>query len=195
MTSMPTLTDRAHEHRVSRAEFERYRDERDQRPDGARYELLDGEIVVTPSPAPIHQHVVRRLMHLLDAVVPDDSALLTAPMDVVLTGAADSLVQPDLLLSAWEDPETKTTFSTPPALIVEILSPSTWRRDLGPKRDLYAAAGVEHYWVVAPDTPSVTIYRLGDDGAYREETHLTGDQRWSTTVPVEVTLCPADLVR
>lgn len=51
MMSMPTLTDRAHEHRVSRAQFEAFREEREKRSDSARYELLDGELLMTPSPA------------------------------------------------------------------------------------------------------------------------------------------------
>lgn len=80
-------------------------------------------------------------------------------------------------------------------LVVEVLSPSTWRRDRGAKRDAYAAAGVEHYWVVAPEIPSLTAYRLGANGAYREEAHVTGDQRWTATSPAEITVCPVDLVR
>ena len=124
MMSMPTLTDRAHEHRVTREDFERFRD----------------------------QHAAR-------------------------------------------DQLTESNVSVPPELVIEVLSPATWRRDLGAKRDAYAAAGVRHYWVIAPDTPSVTVYRLAGSGGYTEEAHLTGDQTWDVTSPVEVSVCPADLVR
>lgn len=59
----------------------------------------------------------------------------------------------------------------------------------------YAAAGVGHYWVVAPAIPSLTVYRLGKDGAYRETTHVEGGQSATVHAPVELTVAPADLVR
>lgn len=191
MMSMPTLTDHAHEHRVSRAEFEAFREGRH---DHARYELLDGEILVTPSPSVLHQHVVRRLMALLESTPLSDMAILTAPLDLDLdVPGTGTLLQPDLFVAPFSPGEI--ALSGPPLLIVEVLSASTWRRDLGIKRDAYAAAGVEHYWVMAPNTPSITVYRLGPDGAYREEAHVVGQDRWTAITPVEITLCPADLVR
>lgn len=104
------------------------------------------------------------------------------------------LGRPDLLIAPRAS-FTDAELPVAPILAVEILSPSTWRRDLGSKRDAYAAAGVRHYWVIAPNTPSITVYQLGEDGAHREEAHLTDDQTWTVRAPVEVTLRPADLVR
>lgn len=194
MSSMPTLTDRADEHRVSRVQFEAFREERERRGDSSRYELLDGELLVTPAPSFRHQHVLRRLMALLESTPLHEMAIVTAPIDLAIPGTAgDTLLQPDLLVAPFDD--DALSFIHPPLLIVEVLSPSTWRRDLGAKRDAYAAAGVEHYWVMAPDTPSITVHRLASDGAYREETHLTSEEQWTATSPVRLTLCPADLVR
>ncbi|USQ78750.1 Uma2 family endonuclease [Ornithinimicrobium faecis] len=193
--SMPTLTDRAHEHRVSRAEFEALREEREKRADGARYELLDGEVVVTPSPGGNHQLVVTQLVILMSAVLPVDWEVVTAPLDVEMQGGeGDTVLQPDVLITERSH-LTDGGLHVAPLLAIEVLSPSTWRRDLGPKRDAYAAAGIRHYWVVAPKAPSVTVYRLGADGAFREEAHVTGDQQWTTDAPVNVALCPAELVR
>lgn len=78
MTGMPLLTDRAEAHRVSRAEFETIR----AWPpfDTDRYELLDGEVLVTPSPRPTHQEVVSALVGLLRPAVPADQAVLPAPL-------------------------------------------------------------------------------------------------------------------
>lgn len=193
MMSMPTLTDRAHEHRVSRAEFEAFRDGRR---DHARYELLDGEILVTPSPSTPHQRSVMRLALTLGPLLPEGTELLGAPYDVLLDDAAegDTTLQPDLLVARTAD-LTYANLPAAPVLVVEVLSPSTWRRDLGAKRDAYARAGVAHYWVLATDMPSLTAYRLDPSGGYREEAHVTGDQQWATTSPVEITLCPADLIR
>lgn len=75
-----------------------------------------------------------------------------------------------------------------------MLSPTTWHRDLGIKMAAYAHAGVPHYWVVAPATRSVTVYRLGPDAAYLEEQHAEGDQEVALTTPVEATFSPADLL-
>lgn len=190
MEGMTLLTDRAQAHRVSRAEFERYRDEREH--DGARYELLDGEILVTPAPIPLHQRAVLRLARLLP-LTHEDHELFTAPLDVVLPVAdADSVLQPDLLLVRRQD-ITEKVIEGVPLLVVEVLSPTTWRRDLGPKRDTYAAAGVEHYWVVAPTVPSLTVYRLGADDVYEETMHVEGSQVARITEPVTLELRPSDL--
>lgn len=192
MMSMPTLTDHAHEHRVCRAEFEAFRDGRH---DHARYELLDGEVLVTPSPSTPHQTVVMNLSGLLWPLVPEHLKLLGAPYDVPLDSAdGDIILQPDLLIARTAD-FTGKNLPVAPVLVIEVLSPATWRRDLGPKREAYAAAGLEHYWVVAPDTPSLTVYRLDPTGGYREEAHVIGDEQWITNSLVVVTLCPADLVR
>lgn len=192
MSSMPTLTDRAEEHRVSRAEFDVLREE--QR-GGGRYELLAGEVLVTPSPSFLHQYVTGQLLALLQPRLSRDLVVLPAPFDVPLDTAdgTQAVLQPDLLVARRDD-FADSELPVAPVLVVEILSPSTWRRDLGIKREAYAFAGVQTYWVVAPHTPSITVYTLGEDGAYREEAHLTDEQAWTVTAPVEVTLCPADLV-
>ncbi|MGO0575109.1 Uma2 family endonuclease [Ornithinimicrobium panacihumi] len=193
MTGMTLLTDRAWSHRVSREEFEAFRDSRSH--DGARYELLEGEVLVTPSPGPLHQHVIRRLMHLLEPALPAALAMLPAPVDLVLTTReGETVVQPDLLVAPWTGEISRAELG-PALLVVEVLSPSTWRRDLGVKRDAYAAAGVEHYWVVSPTLPSLTVYRLGPDGGYREVTHVEGATEASVAEPVPVRIVPAELIR
>lgn len=192
MRGMTSLTDRARSHRVSREEFEAFRDSRAH--DGARYELLEGEVLVTPSPGPLHQHVIRRLMHLLEPALPAELAMLPAPVDLVLTTReGETVVQPDLLVAPWTSEISRAELG-PALLVVEVLSPSTWRRDLGLKRDAYAAAGVEHYWVVSPTLPSLTVYRLGADGGYREVTHVEGSAVASLTAPVPVRIAPAELI-
>lgn len=195
MMGMTQLTDRAAPHRMTRAEFETWRDSVDGRSDRNRYELLDGEIVVTPSPTPLHQHVLRRLMHRLEFSLPEDLAMLPAPIDLRLsTRDGDTVLQPDLLIARWANPSTKSSLGEI-QLVVEILSPTTWQRDLGVKRITYAETGIGHYWAVAPSVPSMTVYHLGPGGDYIEAAHVEGDQVARVTEPVPLELRPTDLVR
>lgn len=192
---MPTLTDHAAEHRVSRAQFEAFRCEREQNGDRARFELLDGEILMPPSPTGIHQLVVSRLVVQLSRALRPGWEVVPAPLDVLLrVGVGDTTLHPDVVLTT-RTLLTDDGLTVPPELVVEVLSPATWRRDLGPKATAYQAVGVPHYWVVAPYTPSITVYRLGADGAYREQAHLRGEQTRALTEPVPILLCPADLTR
>lgn len=192
MAGMQQLTDRARGHRVGRAAFEAFRESRD---DGCRYELLKGEILVTPAPGTLHQRAVVRLIVHLSSPLPEDTELLIAPYDVVLTTTdGDTTLQPDLLLARTGD-LTPTHLTGAPALVVEVLSPTTWHRDLGTKMAAYAEAGVEHYWVLTPTTPSLTVYHLGSTGSYEEVRHVEGSEQAEITAPVQLTLCPVDLVR
>jgi Uma2 family endonuclease len=191
MTGMQLLTDRADAYRVGRAEFEAIRD----RPlDTDRYELLDGEVLVTPSPSPVHQEVVSELTAVLRPLVPPQWSVLSGPLDVVLPAHdGDTVLQPDLLI-AHRERLTAKGHDGPPVLVVEVLSPTTWHRDLGAKMAAYAEAGVPHYWVVAPTTRSITVYELGPDGAYAERHHAEGEQRVELTAPLEVAMSPAGLL-
>lgn len=192
MTGMTSLTDHLFAHAVGREEFEALRDGRD---DGNRYELLGGEVLVTPAPAPQHQVVSVALTVLLAPLAGPHQRLLTAPVDVLLpTVAQDTVLQPDLVLTGRADLTSKAVEGVP-LLVVEILSPTTWRRDLGIKRDVYAAAGVPHYWVVSPAIPSLTVYRLADDGGYAELHHVTGDGVARVDEPFRLDVRPSDLLR
>ena len=109
------------------------------------------------------------------------------------TPDGDTVLQPDLVI-ARRDRLTTTGHDGPPVLAVEVLSPTTWHRDLGVKMATYARAGVRHYWVVAGDVPSVTVYELDAQGSYGERSHGVGDQPVRVTAPVEVTLRASNLI-
>lgn len=198
MTGMTSLTDRASAHRMDRAEFERWREGIDDRTDRNRYELLKGEVLVTPAPSTRHQIAVGELYLALRSACPKGMRVLFAPYDVALPVPDDDiLVQPDLLVAPVAEFE-EHALERAPLLVVEVLSPTTWHRDLGSKRDAYAGAGVEHYWVLAPKVPALTVYRLGPGGTqegYREVTHVEGEQVARLTSPFDVELSPVHLVR
>jgi len=132
--------------------------------DGRRYELLEGELCVGPSPTSRHQRVSRNLEFILHAQVSARGLgeVLDAPMDVILDPG--TVVQPDLLFVAASRLAiiTERGVEGAPDLAVEIVSGRTGTFDRGPKRQLYARYGVAHYWIVDPDGRSLAEYVLQD---------------------------------
>ena len=128
-------------------------------PEDKRYELLDGDLVVTPAPGEAHQRVSRNLTILLGQSVKLTGAghIYAAPFDVILSDT--DVVQPDLLFVSNEREYviTEANVQGAPDLVVEILSPSTAERDLTFKRSLYAKHGVKEFWLVDTDAKTVTV--------------------------------------
>lgn len=156
--------------------------------DGHRYELIDGTLIVSPSPSLRHQRVHSRLMKLLLVACPPGLDVLSAPLDVVL--ADDTSVQPDLLVVADDLPGPKVV--EPPILAVEILSPSSRLVDLNLKRARYERAGVPSYWVVDPDELTLVAWELRE-GEYVEVAAVAGDEVWQAERPFAVAVMPGGL--
>jgi Uma2 family endonuclease len=134
--------------------------------DGNRYEILDGRLYVSPAPSPLHQRLSKRLfMRLHDHFEGRGlGELFYAPIDVVL-GPHD-IVEPDLVVVARAEQISSRAVEGAPLLAVEILSPSTRRRDRGLKMRRYAELGVAHYWIVDPGGQTLEAWRL-EGAAYR----------------------------
>ena len=129
-----------------------------------RYELLNGELLVTPAPAPIHQLAVTELLVELTAYVDRQSlgVVLTSPSDLELE--RDQITQPDLFVAPFGEPvavEHELTWKDvgAPLLAVEVISPSSVRTDRVGKRDHYMSPGVPEYWVVDVDARIVEQWR------------------------------------
>jgi len=168
------------------------REERDALPaDGSRHELIDGALVVTPGPNRWHQRAAFRLAQALAAAAPAHLELLMAPFDVAL--AEDTVVQPDILI-APVDAYTDRDLPGAPLLAVEVLSPSTRGIDQVLKLRRYEQAGTPSYWLVDPDTATLTAYELDADGHYQLVAEVTGDGTWTATHPFPVTIRPRDLI-
>ncbi|MGE5198005.1 MAG: Uma2 family endonuclease [Rhodospirillaceae bacterium] len=134
-------------------------------PDQLRHELIDGEHVVTPSPNTLHQEVSRALFRVLDAYVERHrlGEVLYAPFDVKLS--LFTVLVPDLVYFTAErfrHVVNDRHATAAPDLVVEILSPGTRRRDKGRKRVIYDREGVREYWIVDPESRSVTVLRRPD---------------------------------
>jgi Uma2 family endonuclease len=135
--------------------------------DGKRYQILEGDLYVTPAPSWTHQRVLRNLEHLLANHVRGHKlgATYFAPIDVIL--ARDTVVQPDLVFVAGERRAVMTERGVEgsPDLAVEILSPGTRRLDRTVKMRVYARFAVQECWIVDPEAQTFEIFRL-TGGAY-----------------------------
>lgn len=133
--------------------------------EGDRHELIDGELVVTPSPTPNHQIISVNIEYALLLHIRERGLgmMLHAPADIRLT--PDNVLIPDIIFIAQNRLHIigPKTIDAAPDLVVEILSPGTRRRDLDTKRSLYARFGVQEYWIVDPDARSVTVLALMGD--------------------------------
>ena len=133
--------------------------------DRNRYEILDGELSVTPAPTTKHQIALGNLHRILSPHVFANhiGRLLLAPTDVIL--AATTVVQPDLVFVGNDRSQVVTARGVEgaPTLVVEILSPTTHRTDRLTKAQLYAKHQVPHFWLIDPDQQTLEAYELATD--------------------------------
>ena len=134
--------------------------------DGNRYEVIDGELHVTPAPSWGHQTAASTLLaYLWNYVRPRRlGQVVTAPVGVVLE--EETGVQPDLVYVSRERSGiiVERGVEGAPDLIVEVLSPGTQARDRGIKMRAYARAGVPHYWMLDPPNKTLEAYELSEQG-------------------------------
>lgn len=143
--------------------------------DGRRYEVLAGDLFVSPSPIPVHQTVILNLTTMLHHHVRKHRLgwVFFAPLDVLLSD--HDIVQPDLIFvsrarrSIIKDKNIKGI----PNLLIEILSPSLGRRDTRDKRRIYAQCRVPFYWILDPARKTLLELRLETD-RYAAEANLRG---------------------
>ena len=132
--------------------------------DGNRYEVVYGELLVTPAPRLWHQALVKRLSFELEDYLRRSPVgeLLNAPADI--SWGPDVLVQPDVFVADLSEVRTLTWSRIRTLLLVaEVLSPSTSKGDRFLKRLRYRQAGVPLYWVVDGDERCVEVWTPGDD--------------------------------
>jgi Uma2 family endonuclease len=143
----------ASERRYTLEEFERLRDAS---PPGPRYEFLDGEILVSPSPNLVHQRIVLRLAILLEPFVRANGLgeLVISPFDVRFGDRR--VFQPDLLVASPEDVRAgRKDAARELVLAVEIVSPGSARHDRVRKRPVYQEERVDELWLVDPESELV----------------------------------------
>ena len=132
---------------------------------GYRFEILEGTLIKEPSPNVMHQRISRRLQRILEDYlwkIDSEGEVFDAPLDVTFNDI--TVVQPDIFyVSGKQKTITKETrIDGPPTLVVEILSPSTSRKDRLQKRRIYQNVGVQHYWLVSPEDKTLECFALRD---------------------------------
>ena len=153
--------------------------------DDERWELIDGVAYdMTPAPGRIHQRMLVELtLQFGDFLRDKPCELYVAPFDVMLPVGdevdddVETVVQPDLLIVCDKSKSTERGIRGAPDLVVEILSPSTAKKDLREKLRAYERAGVREYWVIQPTDHTLMVFRLDERGQYgRPEIFGVGDQ-------------------
>jgi Uma2 family endonuclease len=127
--------------------------------DGNRYEVVHGELLVTPAPRLWHQKIVTRMCAALDDYLRDElvGEALTAPADI--SWGRHVLVQPDVFVVPRAEARTLDWAAIRTLLLAaEILSPSSQRADRFTKRRLYQERAVPSYWVVDGDQRQVEVW-------------------------------------
>lgn len=154
--------------------------------DGNKYELVRGELFVTPPPSTEHETLLAALTRVLDRYVEANSLGFTYRARAIVRIKGDE-VEPDLMVrqppisagNNWENAPL-------PILLVEVLSPSTRRRDLNEKRSFYSDVGIPEYWVIDADKRAVHVF------CQNAAPHVVSDVlRWhpnTATEPLEINL-------
>jgi len=126
-----------------------------------RYELLEGELIMVPSPNFEHQRISGNLEFVLRGFIQEKNlgTIIYAPFDVHL---GEDVVQPDILFisKGRSGIITEAEIQGAPDLVIEILSLATAERDRTYKRTLYARHGVKEYWLVDPERKRVEVFTL-----------------------------------
>ncbi len=130
--------------------------------DDKRYEVLEGELVELATPSTTHQRLVGKLLKLIDKFVEERGLgeAFVSPIDVILSDS--NVVQPDVVFLSKENSKIvkeRGIFGSPD-LVVEVISPSTLKRDTEDKKRIYAKHGVKELWLVFPGERAVEVFTL-----------------------------------
>lgn len=139
-----------------------YEDLKSWEPDNYRHEIIEGEHFMSPSPSVYHQKIVGQLFTALLKFVEKKQLgeVFVSPIDVVFHET--DVCVPDLIfISKENDAIIKAeNIQGAPDLVIEILSPSTKKRDRELKYKRYAYYGVKEYWIIDPEKQIVEVYDL-----------------------------------
>ncbi|MGB9715874.1 MAG: Uma2 family endonuclease [Thermodesulfovibrionales bacterium] len=137
-------------------------------PEGAPYQLIGGQLVMTPSPVPYHQILIGKIFLKLNEFVEENNLgiIIFAPIDVYLSET--DTYQPDIIFISKDRLNIigEKKIEGPPDLIIEILSPATAYYDLRIKKDTYEQNGVKEYWIVDPIQKTMEIF-INEKGRFK----------------------------
>ncbi len=137
-------------------------------PDEERWEIIDGVVYdMTPAPTFNHQDIAGNLFNILKNALKNKQCVVgIAPSDIVLSN--HDVVQPDVFVICDKNKITDKNIQGAPDLVVEILSPSTSKKDRWIKKYLYEKFGVREYLIIDPVGEYIERYLLGDNGKFNQ---------------------------
>ena len=147
-------------------------------PEGILAEFIDGKIYYLGTPNIKHLDLTGELFLKFKAYLHDKSCKVIAPCEVEIDYDSNPhntlTLVPDLVVVCDREKITKNRVLGAPDLVVEVLSPSTAKRDKGTKYNKYQSAGVKEYWIIDPEAEEVMVNLL-NDGEYEETTYTKGE--------------------
>lgn len=135
-------------------------------PDDQRVELIDGVIYAMSAPTAMHQVIAGEVHRQISNYIMGkngDCIPFISPIDVQLDRDNKTMVQPDVIIVCKRGVANKKNIYGAPDWVMEVLSPSTKRKDSIKKLNKYLDAGVREYWLVDPESRSVTVYDFEHD--------------------------------
>jgi Uma2 family endonuclease len=163
---------------------------------GPRYQLIEGDLYMAPSPNRFHQDISRNLEVILANYLSTHpiAVLYDAPFDVYLTDI--DVFQPDLVVVLNENRGILTDAGAEgaPDLVVEVLSPKTRQLDLANKKRIYARVGVKELWIIDPEEKEVAVYRFDRDTTDPVAT-LAGESAVSSPLLPDLKIALPDIFR
>ncbi len=142
--------------------------------DERRFELINGEVIEMAPPSIQHQRLLFGIAKYIDALKPDGEVFI-APIEVYLD--EHNIPQPDIAWVAANSPcqIEELRLIGAPDLVVEILSPSTAKRDKTDKFSLYEQHGTREYWIVDPQYQQIEVWARSEDKFQRQGVFAAGD--------------------
>jgi Uma2 family endonuclease len=150
-------------------------------PEDLPYELIDGKLILSPSPLPFHQFLGLRVANALEVACPED-VLVTVDQSVLMDFLNEP--RPDVAVIREEGAGRTPVLSADVLLAAEILSPESINRDTEKKLEIYAYGGIPYYWIIDPMGEAITFteYHLGPSGGYQRQMWADGvvriDRPW-----------------
>jgi Uma2 family endonuclease len=146
--------------------------------DDKRYELIDGKVFMLAAPTREHQAISFELSYQIGSFLRGKPCkAFAAPFDVRLNAGErdDTVVQPDIVVVCDHSKLTKAGCTGAPDMVIEILSPSTAGKDRVLKFNKYLQAGIREYWVIEPDSKTVSVHLL-KNGEYVTKAYGGNDE-------------------
>ena len=163
-------------------------------PEGKRAELVDGTMYDMAPPSRTHQKISARLTSFIDRYISNkqgDCEVYAAPFAVFLNKDDKNYVEPDISVICDQNKLSDKGCNGAPDWIIEIASPSSQRMDYQIKLFKYRTAGVREYWIVNPDTKTVTVYGFFND---RNSGQYSFEQKIKVSIYEDFEICMADLL-